>query len=248
MKAILFSTAACGSHIYQPAQAPLAIICDDEEPINLFKASTAATSMAAAISTASNLAVAAMETLPLMDVDDNSRVPSMTSLVPPSSLPSGSSSAGKCTHSVMSLDSEGLHFASTKITTSSTNANPMLKKQAKTSDQTQKSCSSRHKSSAYSHAPASGKVTQASVMVGMQSQISQLTNVFEKSMSTPNDGMAAKHSLTISQIQEFEDGLTVQQQVKMISKFQKDVSIAQTYLDLLNGEVRQAWLQAELED
>jgi hypothetical protein len=85
-------------------------------------------------------------------------------------------------------------------------------------------------------------------MVGMQSQISQLTDVFEKLMSTPDDGMDAKHSLAISQIQEFEDGLTVQQKVKMILKFQKDVSIAQTYLDLLNGEVRQAWLQAELED
>jgi hypothetical protein len=137
MQAILFSTAACGSHIYQLAQAPLAIICDNEEPINLSKAS-----MAAAISTASNLAVAAMETLPLMDVNDNSRVPSTTPLVPPPSLPSGSGSAGKCTHSVMSLDSEGLHSASTEMTTPSTNANPMLKKQAKTSDRTQKSCSS----------------------------------------------------------------------------------------------------------
>ena len=56
-------------------------------------------------------------------------------------------------------------------------------------------------------------------MVGMQSQISWLTNVFEKLMSTPDDGIAAKRSLTISQIQEFEDGLTVQQKVKMISKF-----------------------------
>ena len=85
-------------------------------------------------------------------------------------------------------------------------------------------------------------------MVGMQSQISWLTNVFKKSMSTPDDGIAAKCSLTISQIQEFEDGLTVQQKVKMISKFQKDASVAQAYLDLLNREVCQAWLQAELDD
>jgi hypothetical protein len=124
----------------------------------------------------------------------------------------------------------------------------MLKKQAKTSDRTQKSRSSQHESSAYGRVPASSKVTQASVMVGMQSQISRLTDVFEKSMSTSDDGMATKHSLIISQIQEFEDGLTVQQRVKMILKFQKDVSIAQTYLDLLNGEVHQAWLQAELKD
>jgi hypothetical protein len=229
MQAILFSTAARGSHIYRPAQAPLAIVCDNEEPINLSKASMAATSMAAAISTASNLAVAAMETLPLMDVDDNSRVPSTTPLVPPPSLPSGSSLAGKRTHSVMSLDSEGLHSAFTEITTPSTNADPMLKKQAKTSDRTQKSRSSQHESLAYSHAPASSKVTQASAMASMQSQISRLTDVFEKLMSTPDDGMAAKHSLAISQIQEFEDGLTVQQKVKMISKFQKDVLDFETF-------------------
>jgi hypothetical protein len=153
----------------------------------------------------------------------------------------------------MSLDSEDLHSASTEITTPSTNVDPTLKKKTKTSDQTPKSRSSQHESSAYScalysRAPASGKVTHALAMVGMQSQISWLTDVFEKLMSTPDDGMATKHSLAISQIQKFEDGLTVQQKVEMITKFQKDVSIAQTYLDLLNGEVCQAWLQAELED
>ena len=89
---------------------------------------------------------------------------------------------------------------------------------------------------------------RASVMVSMQSQISWITNIFRKSMSTPDDGIAAKCSLAISQIQEFKDGLTVQQKVKMILKFQKDASVAQTYLDLLNGEVHQAWLQAELDD
>jgi hypothetical protein len=94
MQAILFSTAAHGSHIYQPAQVPLAIVYDDKEPINLSKAFTAATSMAAAISTASNLAVAAMETLPLMDVNDNSGVPSTTPLVLSPSLLSGSGLAG----------------------------------------------------------------------------------------------------------------------------------------------------------
>jgi hypothetical protein len=249
MQAILFSTAARGSHIYRPAQAPLAIVCDDDEPTDPSKASIASTSMAAAIATASNFAVAATETLPLMDVDDsdNSRVPATRPLVPPPFfLPSGSGSAGKRTHSVMSLGSEDVQSVSTEITAPSANTDPVLKKQAKNSDR--KSHSSRHESQVYSRALASGKVTQASAMVGMQSQISRLTDVFEKSMSTPDDGTAAKRSLAISQMQEFEDGLTVQQKVKMISKFQKDVTIAQTYLDLLNGEVRQAWLLAELED
>ena len=99
MQGILFSTAVRGSHIYRPAQVPLAIICDDDEPTDLSKTSTATTSMAAAIVTASNLAVATMETLPLMDVNNNSHVLSTSPIVPPPPfLLSASGSAGKRTH------------------------------------------------------------------------------------------------------------------------------------------------------
>ena len=113
-------------------------------PTDPSKTSAATTSMAAAIATASNLAVAAMETLPLMDVDNHSHVLSMSSIVPPPPfLLSASGSAGKCTHSVMTLGSQDLQSASTGITTPSTNADPVLKKQAKHSDLSQKSHSSR---------------------------------------------------------------------------------------------------------
>ena len=95
MQGILFSTAACGSHKYQPAQAPLAIVCNNEEPTDLSKTSAATTSMAAAIATASNLAIATMETLPLPNVNNNSHVPSMSSIAP--FLLSASGSAGKRT-------------------------------------------------------------------------------------------------------------------------------------------------------
>ena len=83
MQGNLFSTAAHGSHIYQPAQAPLAIVCDNNEPTDLSKTSAATTSMAAAIATASNLVVAAMETLPLMGVNNHSHVLSTSPIVPP---------------------------------------------------------------------------------------------------------------------------------------------------------------------
>ena len=122
---------------------PLAIICDDDEPTDLSKTSAATTSMAAAIATASNLVVATMETLPLMDVNNNSHVLSMSPIVPsPPFLLSASGSAGKHTHSVMTLGSQDLQSASTGITTPSTNADPVLKKQAKHLDLSQKSHSS----------------------------------------------------------------------------------------------------------
>ena len=156
--------------------------------------------MAAAIATASNLAVATTETLPLINVNNDSHVLSTSPIVPPPPfLPFASGSAGKRTHSVMPLGSQDLQSASTRITTPSTNADPVLKKQAKNLDLSQKSHSSQHESQVYGHAPASGKIMQASVMVGMQSQISWLSDIFKKSMSTPDDGIAAKHSLEISE-------------------------------------------------
>ena len=134
MQGILFSTATCGSHIYQPAQVPLAIVCNDKEPTDLSKTS------------------AATETLPLMGVNNNSHVLSTNPIVPPPPfLLSASGSAGKCTHSVMTLGSQDLQSASTRITTPSTNADPVLKKQAKHSDLSQKLHSSQCESS---HAPA----------------------------------------------------------------------------------------------
>ena len=160
MQGILFSTAICGSHIYQPAQAPLAIVCSDEESTDLSKTSTATTSIAAAIATASNLAVAAVETLPLMDVDNDSHVLSTSPIAPP--LPfllPASGSAGKCTHLVMTLGFQDLQSASTGIATPSTNADLVLKKQAKNLDLSQKSHSSQCKSQVYGHAPALGKIT-----------------------------------------------------------------------------------------
>lgn len=48
----------------------------------------------------------------------------------------------------------------------------------------------------------------------MQLQISQLTDIFEKSMATPDDGLVAKRNLAIAQLQEFDDGLTVLERVR----------------------------------
>lgn len=245
---IMFSTAARGSHIFRPTLAlPTTIATlqnNDDEPSNPSKLSQIATmtSMAIAMATASDSIAAVAASSPLMDVDGSQAAPTLSDNNPHPTTPhhlSSGGSASKRTHSVMSLSSDfQFNDGSTEITTPS---NLSSKKQAK--DRSQGSHDSR-----LGQSRALGKVTQASAMVGMQSQISRLTDVFEKSMATPDDGLAAKRSLAIAQLQDLDDGLTVGEKVKMISKFQKDISIAQTYLDLVNGEIRQAWLRAELDD
>ena len=64
----------------------------------------------------------------------------------------------------------------------------------------------------------------------------------------PEDGIAVKHSLAISHLQQVDDGLLTGEKVKLIKKLQKDPSLAQTYLDLVDDALRQAWPRLELDD
>ena len=46
-------------------------------------------------------------------------------------------------------------------------------------------------------------------MVGMQAQIGRLTDVFEKSMTTPADGKASQCSLAIACLQDRDEDLSM---------------------------------------
>lgn len=81
-------------------------------------------------------------------------------------------------------------------------------------------------------------------MVGMQALIGRLTDVFEKSMMTPENGVASQRSLAITCLQDVDDDLSMSDKVKLIGLFQKDAVTAQTYLDLIHDDVCQAWLRS----
>ena len=97
-------------------------------------------------------------------------------------------------------------------------------------------------SQTYASFSTSAKINLAAAMVGMQAQIGRLIDVFEKSITAPEDGRAAQCSLAIARLQEIDDKLSMDDMVKLIGLFQKDMVIAQTYLDLINDNVCQAWL------
>ena len=85
-------------------------------------------------------------------------------------------------------------------------------------------------------------------MVGMQAQIGRLTDVFGKSMTTLADNKASQCSLAITCLQDRDNNLSMDNMVKLIGFFQKNVVIAQTYLDLANDNVHRAWLHSILDD
>jgi hypothetical protein len=80
----------------------------------------------------------------------------------------------------------------------------------------------------------------------MQSQIGRLTDVFEKTMATPEDGTAHQRSLALARLQDQDDGLSMDEKVKLVGIFQRDASAIQTYLDLVDDKLRQAWLHSIL--
>ena len=51
----------------------------------------------------------------------------------------------------------------------------------------------------------------------------------------------------MKRLQEVNDGLTTENQLKMIRMFQTDEGAAGTYLTLMNQSLRQAWIREQLE-
>lgn len=244
MQAIMFSTAARGSHIYRPAQASqvtATTINDDTGSETLITPDSvvAGTSETAGI----------VESASLMDVDH-------AALPLPPVPPPVSTNSGKRSHSIMSFESDGPQCSQSDSTpiTAPSQASAMLnvvpKKQQKGSGISRDSQGSRSRDSQGNQRAQSfraAKVTPAVAMVAMQSQIGRLTDVFERSMATPEDGTSSQRSLALSRLQERDDGLSMGEKVRLISIFQKDASYVQTYLDLVIDEVRQAWLRSILD-
>jgi hypothetical protein len=243
MQGIMFSTAACGSHVYQPTQASPATTTtydntdnandrtDDTKIPNVTSGTIAAVIGKYADETG---AAAVRNSTAPMDIDEDSSV----------ILPCPPSSTGKRTHSTMSLNSEKppLTISDSLSLSASPSSNPSPKKQQKGSHTSgSRPSSSRLSGSCPSSSRLSGsrlsqdshdfrktmpsqssmatKITPAVAMVAMQSQIGRLTDVFKKTMATPEDATAAQQSLAITRLQELDDGLIMDDKIKLIGLF-----------------------------
>jgi hypothetical protein len=92
-------------------------------------------------------------------------------------------------------------------------------------------------------AKAAVKITPAVAILNMQGSINRLTDMMEKSLAAP-DTASKQRSEAMDLLQTQNDGLTVEEQSEMISKFIADAATAGAYLSLRgNDELRRNWLQ-----
>jgi hypothetical protein len=237
MQAIILSTAAHGSHIYCPALASRVVPTIDD--VDDMGSKTLITPQSiAAVPTHTNKAIAAatanstagiqvVESAAPMDVDHpvHPQVP-----LPPTSV-----NFSKCSHSIMSLESDEPAIIDPTGSGRSAVLNTAPKKQQKGSGVTVSqdsqpegthSCNSRNsQGNPNAQSSCALNVTPAVAMVAMQSQINRLTDVFEKSMMTPEDGTSGQRSLALTWLQERDDGLSMNEKVRLISIFQKDADL-----------------------
>ena len=101
------------------------------------------------------------------------------------------------------------------------------------------------KRSGTSHASAK-RATPTAALNGMQGSLNRLTDIFAHSMLTPEDGTAAQRNQAMQVLQEADDGLSMNDKVKMISMFMQNIVVADTYLSLTDIDLRRIWLQSML--
>ena len=97
-------------------------------------------------------------------------------------------------------------------------------------------------------------VTQATAVVGMQGSINRLTDIFERSQKVlteapppPPDRTLERKDRALKLVQERDDGFTVEDKVTLISIFEENPGSIDTYLGLVDPEIRRSWISRMLE-
>jgi hypothetical protein len=90
------------------------------------------------------------------------------------------------------------------------------------------------------------EVTLATALTNMQGSINRLADVFEKSMVAPEP--ATRKDEAVKRLQEVEEHLSMDEQLKIIKQFGRDRSLGGTYLSLINEPLRKAWLCERLNE
>jgi hypothetical protein len=150
----------------------------------------------------------------------------------------GSSSIGKRKHSD-SLTENNESLTTTTSVSSVFTAPPKKKASSRGSQVVSKTSSA----SGGTSAKAAAKITPAVAIHNMQGSINRLTDIMEKTLAAP-DPASVQRTQAMELLQKQDDGLTMEEQSEMISKFVMDSAIAGAYISLKdNAGLRQNWLQ-----
>ena len=82
----------------------------------------------------------------------------------------------------------------------------------------------------------------------MQGTMNRVTDIFEKSVMQPLDPQSAVRSDALHFLQTPEDNLSLDDRTKVVQLFMKDNIAAETYVALVNDDLRRSWLGIMLAD
>src|SRR5882762_523080 len=225
-ESILPQSGAKGKHAYAPASAnPTPLHGDDTDP-EMMNENKAVVGWADAMQGGENSGE--------MDVDGASMV----------------ASGSKHSFPVASLDDHGSLTTAPPSTLASHSSEPLRKKWSSAPSSAVSTCTSSvtsHMSAStatkWSWRSSSTKITSAVAINSMQGSINQLTDVFEKAMTTPLDtvGMKQDKALQVLQTQD-ADSLNCMQIRKIIDIFTVNPAFVVTYIALGNDEIQWDWL------
>ena len=82
----------------------------------------------------------------------------------------------------------------------------------------------------------------------MQGAMNRVIDIFEKSVTQPLDPQSAVRSDALHFLQTRKDNLSLNDRTKMVRLFMKDNIAAETYVALVNDDLRRNWLATMLEE
>ena len=160
------------------------------------------------------------------------------------------SSSSKRKHSLdTGTPSVALSNATSVPSTSLASSEPASKKRNSSKGKGKQSAVKSSSSSAGYKVSAArtAKISNTTILHGMQGTMNRVTDIFEKSVSQPTDPHSAARDEALDLLQTREDGLSLDNQRKVVNLFMKDVVVAQTYIRLVTEDLRQSWLMEILE-
>jgi hypothetical protein len=160
------------------------------------------------------------------------------------------SSSSKRKHSLLDIGASSLSSGHpTSVPTSSKASSEPASKKANSTKGKNKQLASKRSVKSFSSSVAcepssarAAKVTNTTILHGMQGTMNRVTDIFERSITQPADPQSGARDEALDLLQTREDSLSLDDMKKLVNLFMKDIIIAQTYIRLVNEDLRQIWL------
>ena len=90
------------------------------------------------------------------------------------------------------------------------------------------------------------EISNSAILHGMQGTMNRVTDMFSQSVTQPLDPQSAIRNEALHFIQTRDDNLSLNERTTMVRIFMKNIIAAETYVALVNDDLRRSWLESEL--